>query len=294
MIGSEVFIGVGTVASNKELDSNFIMVNLNETFPLQTGEIDLKQEDVSVERKTLEGDRYKSELKRSTIIKAEWFGSNNKLTSPDVKRGELVYLYSIPNSDVYKWKEHKGNAKLRRTERSVTGYVASGKKDEENIEIDSKNQYMFETNTGEQHITLTTSKDNGEYCSYTFQLNTKTGSFTIEDSVGNLIQLDSKKGRIVSKVKQGTFIDINKDDITLSAKKKIKIKAEEIELISGEDTLIKAGGNISLETKTVKFSSQLKGPTSEIKKITSTMIKVNGMLEAKLANIKIVNSSSCK
>ena len=229
------FYSIGIVAANKPLKSRHIEVTPMEDSPMLDGEITDNQDKYESKGSNSEGQAFEVSLKTTASIRALWvpFGDTNRKTAPDVRRGERVAIYRFGDADEYFWTTMTHHEKIRRLETAVYAYSNNSK---ENIENDSSSTYYFEISTHTKLITFHTAKNDGEFCSYNFQVNTKLGNFTFEDDIGNFIFLDSKEKQIKMRNIDDSFVDINRKIITLQSLDKIIMNTQHVE-INAQSTL---------------------------------------------------------
>lgn len=221
-------MSVGIVAENKPLDSKDIQVIPIELFNLMNGE--LHSDTITLKSSGLNEDDtvYKAEVKMGATLTAVWLGETNRLTAPDVRRGEQVMIYQSGDADKYYWSSLGRDDDLRRLETAI--YRFSGLPNNPDEEISSDNSYSFEISTHQKIITVKTSNRNGEYCVYKMQFNPGTGQWTMEDDKGNFIQIDSEKTTIHASNADGTLIELNKEKIHLSASSSISLTTKQFHL----------------------------------------------------------------
>lgn len=229
-------ISVGIVAEDKLPDERFIEVYPVELLPLVEGGIDSKIYEVKREGLTLNKAPYNLTLHRSITVKADWIGADNRLTSPHVKAGEQVRLYTIGNSEKYYWEVLGRDNKLRTTERVTWAFAA---RETGNKPLDVNDSYYFTVDTIDQHITMETSKANGEFCRYLFQVNSGDGNFTFQDDVGNTLHLDSTAKKWVITNADGTFLVLQEKNVYINA-------PEDFDAKIGRDSIINVGENYTL------------------------------------------------
>ncbi len=229
------FYSIGIVAANKPLKSRHIEVTPMEDSPMLDGEITDNQDKYESKGSNSEGQAFEVSLKTTASIRALWvpFGDTNRKTAPDVRRGERVAIYRFGDADEYFWTTMTHHEKIRRLETVVYAFSNNSK---ENIENDSSSTYYFEISTHTKLITFHTAKNDGEFCSYNFQVNTKLGNFTFEDDIGNFIFLDSKEKQIKMRNIDDSFVDINRKIITLQSLDKIILNTQHVE-INAQSTL---------------------------------------------------------
>lgn len=250
---------IGVVAANKTLTSKHIEVTPIEESPMLEGEITDNEEAYEAKGESPDGEAFQTELKTTASIRALWlpFGDTNRMTSPNVRRGERVAIYRFGDADEYFWTTLTQHHTLRRLETVVWAFSNNSK---ENIENDSTCTYYFEVSTHTKRITLHTAKNDGEFCEYTFQINAKDGNFTFEDDIGNFVFLDSKEKQIKLRNVDESYIDINKRIITIHSLDKIIMKTKHLEIDAGS----------SITTKTQTFSESTSTYTMQASNYTTS------------------------
>jgi hypothetical protein len=229
---------IGVVAENKKLTTTdgspdpMVMVTPIEQMTMLDGEI--KSEPLSPEATGTDGSgaNYTSKVTVDNAVQAKWFPmATNRMTPPDVRRGERVLLWQYGDTDTFYWTELGWDDHLRKLE--TVRYSFSGTADESVDPTKPENCYFLEVSTHTGLITLKTSKVNKELCAYVLQLNTITGVFIIADDIGNNMHLDSKNTLIEFTNANGTTIQLDKskifahadDTITFDAGNAIYLKA---------------------------------------------------------------------
>jgi hypothetical protein len=185
----------GIVASNKVLGSRIIEATPVEDLPMLDGQItDIMKVD-TLQGKDASGATYSATLNSSVSISATWlpFGSSNRVTAPDVRRGETVMLYRYADSEKYFWTTLSDDLKLRKLETVIWAYSASKV---ESDPSDADTTYYLEISAHKKLVHFHTSKANGEPYGYDVQINTGEGYITITDTDENYIYLNSEERRI--------------------------------------------------------------------------------------------------
>ena len=205
------FYSYGIVANNKKRDSYEIEVSPIEDIPFADGELTSHVNKYATKGINSDDGCFETEVKATNSIKATWLpmGEANRRTAPDVRRGESVAIYRFGDSDKYWWNTMKNESKIRRAETVVYAYGATTK---EGGELNANNCYFMEFSGHDGHITLQTSKANGEYASYIFQLNGKVGTATLVDDLGNEIVMDTSQDTIELNHHKGNSIKLNNDN----------------------------------------------------------------------------------
>lgn len=239
------FYSTGIVAENKELSSSFIYATPLEELSSLDGEVTAKVDTFTATGKdALEGS-FTASVNASVTLKADWLpiAGSNRLTAPDVRRGESVMIYQFGDSDAFFWTTLKQDSRLRRLETVIFAFSATKN---EVDKLDSTNSYFLEISTHTKTCTFHTSSANGEPFEYTVQINTAEGSVNIVDDIGNEFILDSAASRVFMKNSSGSVVDINKKSIILTSDSSVKINTKEF--------LVSAGSIATIQTPT--FSAQ--------------------------------------
>ena len=233
------FYSLGIVAMNKPLSSFLIEVTAVEEFPLLDGEITDNADTYKADFKNAQKEPFNLEVKTTATIKAKWLPINNsnRRTSPDVRRGEHVILYRFADTDEYWWNTLQNDNSLRRLETVI--YSFNNLKTE-NVEDTADTSYWLEVSTHKKLMHMHTSKNDGEPFAYDIQINAKDGKIVITDDANNFIVIDSKDSIIRAENTFGTFIEVNKNVINMSASAAINLNAPNVNM-SGK---LQATGNI--------------------------------------------------
>jgi len=131
-------------------------------------------------------------IDKSVKIMAKWFnnGDSNRLTPPNICKGETIMLYRYSNTDKYYWSTIFNELDLRKLEKAT--YVFSNKRSiVDKSKIDKV--YYFTVDTINKFIKLFTDDSDGELTTYDLEINTKDGIMTMIDGFGNMIQMDSSE-----------------------------------------------------------------------------------------------------
>lgn len=255
------FFSIGTVAVNKPLDTDIIEATADELMPMIDGEITDNLETVSVSGKDASGGSYQANVQTTSTVRAKWLpmGSNRK-TAPDVRRGERVALYRYGDSDHYYWCSLFYDTKLRKRE-TILFLVSDTINEGE--EATPSNSYFLEISTHNKLVHFHTSKSDGEPYTYDFQLNTKDGFWIIQDDIGNKMTFDSKNRRFEVINTDGSHIDMDKKNITITAPDTITLDAGNNVIVrAGKDISSTAGNNIN--DKASKINTQASVTTNTV------------------------------
>lgn len=158
-------------------------------------------------------------------ITARWLKfDSNRVFAPNVMREEQVMIYRLGDTDVYYWQDFNV-ANVKRLETVVYAFSADPTK---KMADDLSNAYMIMVSTHDKHITIQTSKANGEPFAYTVQLNTDEGNFQLTDDIGNTFYLDSAAETIGAVNSAGSSLKIQGQDMFGDVPAGIYLKAGQI------------------------------------------------------------------
>lgn len=239
---------LGIVAKNKLLDTHKIEVTPIEDLVMIDGEITDTGVDVNSKGSDRFGSTYETNVAASNTVEATWlpFGSPNRFTAPDVRRGEYVMIYQYGDVDKYYWTTMKDDLTLRKLETVI--YAYSGTRDEfKGVSADT--HYFLEISTHKKLVHFHTSKADGEPYVYDVQICTKAGYIIIQDDIGNIFTIDSKEHRIELMNTDGTHQDMDKRNYTVTVPDNTTINTgKNTTITTGADTKIETSGNTTVTT----------------------------------------------
>jgi hypothetical protein len=271
---------LGVVAANKALDSDDIEVTPIEDLPMVNGEITDETSGYKSSASDAGGAAYSVEAPITNTVKATWLplGQANRVTSPDVRRGEEVVLYRFADSDKFYWNTHRNDLRLRKLETVIYGF--SGTRDE-NVKGGPESMYYLEVSTHKKLVTFHTSKGDGEPFAYDIQINTKDGTILIQDDAGNSFTLDSKERQLNLTNGDGSYIDLNKEVLSIFTRDQVNIKTINYKLecqTLTETTQSHVENAQSIETTTSTQSLKAGSNTIEAQTNHKGNIALNGSL----------------
>lgn len=239
---------LGVVASNPALNVNTIEVTPIEDVPLASGEITSNATVLETQISSTSGAKENVTAANTSSIKAEWLpvGQPNRMTPPNVRRGEQVYIYRFGDTDKYYWNTIRNDLHFRKLETVIFGFSATTK---EGVTPNESNTYLFEISTHKKLIRLHTSQDNGEPFGYDISIDTGNGNISIVDSAGNRFIFDSDEQTCRYENASGSFFDLTKNVFTLLASEKIDMETTDFSLKASTATIeaeTKHIGNIAL------------------------------------------------
>lgn len=219
-------VSVGYAAVNRKLSDHEIEVTPVEATPYLDGELTDAPtflEHAGVDRA---GKKYTTKLEIGNTITAVWLQwGSNRITPPDIRRGERVLIWQYADADRYYWTALGMDDHLRRLETVIWAF--SGTTDETVKVLTPDNSYTVEISTHKKLVTLRTSKANGEPYVYTFQINADKGGVTLADDVGNFLELNSGERRWTVQNGDGSYLKVDKRTILGYAADLIHLKTKD-------------------------------------------------------------------
>ena len=221
------FVSQGTVAENKAQGSRTVEVELHEIMRNGHGELTQAKSTLPYQGTAKTG-AYTGKLITGRTVSAVWYPSgDNRISPPDLVRGEIVEVYRLGSSDdsgTYYWRATGIGSATRGTETLIVGIAAAGKPGDSDTELGKDNTYFFEISSANKSVTLSTSDANGEFASHTVQLDTASGKWEVADSKGNLkLVLDAKKQEFLVSNKMGSSISMSGGVIKIHGKDAVQI-----------------------------------------------------------------------
>jgi hypothetical protein len=216
------FYSYGQVAEDKVRGEVKIKVTPTEVRFSQQGYTDAATNLDKVEHNIRNGMDYIA-MPIGNSIPAIWINFNsNRITPPDVMKDDLVLIWRLGDTDMFFWQD-RNVANVKRLETAVWAFAADPSKP---MAPDLSNAYFLMFSSHDGHITLKTSKANGEFCSFIHQINTKDGRVVLEDDIGNSSWFDSKETDIgwrnvndsVFRMHKTHIYGYTKDDIKFESK----------------------------------------------------------------------------
>lgn len=298
MASQLTFFAVGVAAENKSLTSRELMVAPTELTPGADGEVAFNPVTSSFTGVDHNGDPYEVVATQDHAIPAEWLPmGSNRVTPPDIRRGEPIALYRLADSERYYWRCMGLRDDLRRLETVI--YAFNGNPEETTQTLDLENCYFFEVSTHSRTITMGTSQKNNEAVKYVAQFDPGKGKFTVEDDLGNFLHLDSTKIHWEMKNADGTSLRLDRKNIFMyapdsiygKAENLIRMDARNIQLHAREGILLKAGNQVYAEAPTITAKANTVNLDAGQTNVTGNL-NVGGTLSVPTVNCETVNASS--
>lgn len=232
-------VAMGISAENKTLGVLTLKVTPHEKLSMMDGEVADKVDTVQYNGVNSRGEAQAGTSFVGQTIEAYWLPESNRVTAPDIRRGERISLWQFAGNDKWYWQDMGLDKDQRRLE-TVTYAISADPSAP--MAADLSNCYFLEISGHNKTVTFSTSKSNGEIVKYNTQYDMANGHVVTEDDLGNYNLFDSKNTNLRSQNANGTFVELNKQDINMSAPQNINAIAE-------RDVNITAGGNINILAK---------------------------------------------
>ena len=162
------------------------------------------------------GRRYEANVKADTSLHATFLNDDrNQISIPMLRKGERIQVFRLKGTDKFFWKPLNVDGRLGESDSIVKAYAATGKDNVGGAQGDPEQSYITSISPLNKEMTIVTSQANGEPCGYFVQINTKQGAVVVQDTLGNILQIDSVGHRITMRNADDTFVDLNKQDFEL-------------------------------------------------------------------------------
>lgn len=230
-------VAIGIAAENKVLKSLMLKVTPHEKLPMLDGEIADRTDTLEYSGQNSQGEQQAGTAFVGQTINAQWLPDSNRQSAPDIRRSERIILYQFANNDKWYWRDAGLDKDQRRLETLVIAINADpGNPTAEDL----SNCYFFEISAHAKTATFSTSKANGEFCIFNTQYDMANGKIVIEDDLGDHFLFDAKNTNLQLMNANGTFLELNKQDINASAPRNINAAA-------AKDFVVTAGNNINMK-----------------------------------------------
>lgn len=237
-------VSKGIVLQDKADGSDMILVDPIEIFPMDNGPVKAHDRKIESTYVDTQGVQKTAKAEAGSGVQAKWIAAeSNRETAPDVRVGETVNLYQYADDPKYYWNTAAREPELRGKERVRFSF---SNKDERNKEYDSDTSYWFEFDTKNKKIHLHTSDNDGEACTYDFVFDTRAGSFSLTDNLGNSIVLDSTSGSLVATTTEE--IVMNTKRFIVNAQSSSTINAAQTSTINTPNSTINASAVSTINT----------------------------------------------
>lgn len=218
---------MGVVAADRKPNSSKIEVRPVEQIFMDSVSVDDGMAEVEIKHASSNGEDI-VKLKIGKSVPALWWKFNsNRVSPPDVKKGDQVIIYRMGETDLYFWVD-LNNMNVKDVENVYYAWAA----DKNNrMADDLSNAWMFNVDTVNGTFTFRTSKSNGEKYAYMIQGNCRTGSLNVKDDIKNGFYLNSEESDVGMYNSYLSKVNINKEECFIHAVKRVKVTTDELEMI---------------------------------------------------------------
>lgn len=252
---------MGIAAENLAIGTTLLQIVPIEHMPFLDGELKSNPTSFTVTGKDAHGNATSTTVTMDNAIAAEWLpNTSNTLTAPCIRRGERVYIYRYADKDEFRWTDTGMDRHYRKLE--TTTYAWNATQDETDNSQTADNHYFMEVSAHKGAITLGTSKANGEKAAYTVQFNTKEGTITVADDLGQIFFIDSVNRVIHAINADHSEVTINKQIITIQCQDTVNLTALKTFNITTQDLNVKAknitvnaDSQVTITTQTAKLTA---------------------------------------
>lgn len=255
---------IGIVAENSIIGSeNEIVVVPIEEIPNVKGKLESIPHEIQTSGVDKNGVSYQDNIITTSTVTALWGGGEaNRITAPQLRKGDRVELFQQDGQNTYYWRVLNQQMNNRHRESVVFAYAAKSKDTEKDIvKSDHTNCYTHTVDATMQQIEFRMSMDNGEKCAWLFQMDANHGVLTLTDQFGNVIDIDHVKTTIRLENRDKSQVILNKKTINIIAPDTINIKA---------------GDTINMQAKTINVKCDTKNlSASNVKYDISGQFTVN-------------------
>lgn len=258
---------------NLELGSKDLEVYIPEFSGFTDGEITSDLVPINTDGEDHEGTPYAVEVLTSNTIAATWRqNGSNRITPPDIRRGEAVDIWQYGTVDKFYWSPSGDTDNLRRLE-TVT-WAFSNTQDEDTEELDENNSYNFQVSTHQKVVSFNTSNSDGEPYTHHIQIDTKNGNMHYRDSKGNYIQVEAESNRIIMENASGSKADVHGEDISITAPNNINLKCTNLNIEA--QSITETVSTKSTEASTISETATSKDIQSPVN-VTGNVSVTGGM-----------------
>lgn len=231
----------GIVAANKPLSTTNIEVTPIEVLTMLDGELTDNLSTRNTKLVDASGGAHEAVAHSAQTLTARWLPmGSNRVTAPDVRRGEKVQIWKFADADKYYWSSLEYDRKLRKRETII---LAISNTDKEDVSSLKDYEYFLEISTHNKLVHFHTSTSDGEAVGYDFVLNTKASNFQITDTMDNTLFIDSLIKRIVLKTGGNASFDLNDEDLFINVPRNafMKVGGNFFQEVGGTTTYVSKG-----------------------------------------------------
>ncbi len=230
MVKEELILyAMAYVSQDKKEDDHYIKAYPISTIPTASGELSLDEILVTATSDLLDGN-INVVVNKSNNIECEWLnqGDSNRLTAPDVCKGEIVFIYNFHGQDKYYWDTVFNKPEFRKREKVL--YFFSNKGEIDDSEGHMSKGYFLLVDTINKKLHLHTAENDGEFTSFDLSLDTQKGSLLVIDGRGNSMEIASHEDGFI--VNTNSHVTVNTKSAIVNAENEVKVTTKQCTIIS--------------------------------------------------------------
>lgn len=270
---------MGVVAADKEKDSWEIEVYPIELLPSFSGDLN-PTIDMSLNQTGTDssGGNISPTVDKNRLITCEWLNmfTANRVTPPDVMKGEKVLIWSYEGTDNYFWSSMFNDSDLRKHERVINVY----KNTDTPGDFDPDDTYYHSIDTYEKLVKVHTPNSDGEYTTYDLEIDTARGFISFIDGKGNYINFDSTADHITINTKNKLTITTS-NDVEVNTKNTTVNSSDTVVVNTKEATVNTEEANINSTNCTINNKQDVKVST------TNANVDASANVDVKAATVKV-------
>jgi len=281
MVDDWKFYDIGRVAENKSRSTNDILVYLPTHMAEMSGKGSVEDREEEVTFKDEEENDVTIKITHTTAVKAIWLPMGDRSeNAPDVRKNERVFIYRWADSETLYWVPSNLDSHLRRLE-TRTLLFSADPDGTSNTPRNADNSYALHISTHDRIVRFTTTNLNGEPFTYTIELDTEKGSFTIVDDVGNVIRIDSANTKILLENKDETRVVLHEKNIEIYAPENIDITADKDIIVQCENFTMNCNADFKVTAQKGTFdipTTTFTGAVTVVKGVDAATMESKGTL----------------
>ena len=178
--------------------------------------------------------------------------STNRISAPDVRRGDKVQILQYSNTDKFYWQVvTEPGINVRKKETIIE--AISNTTDEKQTDLNASNSWYKEFSTHDKRMSIKTNKSDGEKWAYTMQLDVKTGNMVFADDTGMYVQINSEDESIELGTTSGGLVKLVKKILTLDNLDEFIVNSKKGTFNIGESNW---NGSVNYSAGTYKFAGK--------------------------------------
>ena len=189
-----------------------------------------------------------AKIPRQDTIRCQYMGGNNVIV-PCIHIGEQVWVLHYEGSDMWYWLPMARHRDLGIRQHEHLRWFAmnrckSVKSCNEFYDVCDDCTYFIDINTNcdNKLVQIHTAKNDGEFCGYDIRIYPTQGRLEVMDTLGNELSLDSKNTVWYMYNIDNSYLELNKQDITMHCERDMFISCgRDMDIKVGRDQTINIG-----------------------------------------------------